>query len=351
MNNHVAKQLDRPIFALAGPFSGERFQKEFGEFLAVAGTIRFLRRDFLARFGDAPGGFHSATGDQIKAAKVFGTRVDTIDLTAVWEAFKSGKAVGYLGEQTFTDQDVEATMADLRKGRICEVPDEMLVKSARLYHAFRALIRANGYTSASFRCWPEFNEPFLGVSTCLAMAQLLGNGDLSAAACEGDWPTAVMQTIGTLLSGKPAACLDWVNYTGGSDVIQLGHCGFGICGSMGCGKSPEAITVHPVLRQAGKSVGPVLTGQFAYGAKTGICLTTKPDGSYQLLSFEGESSQNTDQGMKYSAADIRVPEYKRLNEIVLEHGFPHHLAVAEGQHNSALKMLCTLLGVEHVSPQ
>ena len=54
----------------------------------------------------------------------------------------------------------------------------------------------------------------------------LANGDVTAAACESDWPTTVLQTIGTLLSGRPAACLDCVNYTGGSEIIQLGYCGY-----------------------------------------------------------------------------------------------------------------------------
>ena len=79
----------------------------------------------------------------------------------------------------------------------------MIERGARLYHAYRAIIRANGYTSAAFRCWPENNEPYIGISACLAMGLLLANGDLTAAACESDWPTAVAQSIGTLLSGQP----------------------------------------------------------------------------------------------------------------------------------------------------
>jgi len=53
---------------------------------------------------------------------------------------------------------------------------------------------------------PPFN-----LSACFSISWLLAKGIVNAAACEGDWPTAVSQVIATTLSGKPAACLDFVN--------------------------------------------------------------------------------------------------------------------------------------------
>jgi L-fucose isomerase-like protein len=230
----------------------------------------------------------------------------------------------------------------------------MIERSARLYQAYRAIIRANGYTSAAFRCWPEQNESYIGVSACLAMGMLLANGDVTSAACESDWPTAVVQSMATLLSGRPAACLDWVNYTGGSEIIQLGHCGVGICGSMAAGECSggvcDAITLHPVIRQGGGTMGPVHIGQFAFGPKTGLCLTHDPNGCFKLLAFRGESSPQTARGLTYSAADIRVADYRRLDRLVLEGGFPHHLAVALEDITAEVRTLCTFLGVEYVSP-
>jgi L-fucose isomerase-like protein len=354
MNNHVARQIGRPIVTLPGPFDSDAFRSAFSRLLRVAGTIRFLRRDLVCRFGDAPSGFHSATGDQLAFAKVFGTRVETVDLTAVMDVYRTGKTKGYLGAESFTDADVRKTVRELAKGREVQVDTAMLERGARLYHAYRAIIRANGYTSAAFRCWPENNEPYIGISACLAMGLLMGKGDVTAAGCESDWPTAVVQSIGTLLAGKPAACLDWVNYTGGSDIIQLGHCGMGICGSMGSGKARgavcDAVALHPVIRQAGGTMGPVLIGQFEYGSKTGLCLTRDPDGSFKILAFAGESTPKTAQGMTYSAADIRVADHVKLDRLVLEGGFPHHLAVAMGDIRKDVRMLCALLGVAYVSP-
>ena len=354
MNNHAARQLDRPLVTLPGPFSGSDFRAEFARLLRVAGAIRFLRRDFLCRFGDAPGGFHSATGDQLAFARVFGTRVDTVDLTAVMEAYRTGKARGYLGEAVFSDEDVRQTTAQIVDGRQVQVEAAMVARGARLYQAYRAILRANGYTSAAFRCWPENNEPYIGISACVAMGLLLANGDVTAAACESDWPTAVVQSIGTMLSGRPAACLDWVNYTGGSEIIQLGHCGAGICGHMARGKcrgaTCDAIALHPVIRLGGGSMGPVHIGQFDFGPKTGLCLTQDPGGAFKLLVFRGESSRKTARGLTYSAADVKVADPRRLNQLLLEGGFPHHLALALGDVSEDVGMLCRFLGVECLSP-
>jgi L-fucose isomerase-like protein len=355
MNNHVARQLRRPIVTLPGPFASDAFQQAFARLLRVAGTIRFLRRDFLGRFGDAPGGFHSATGDQMAFARVFGTRVDTVDMTAVMETYRTGKVKGYLGEVAFTDKDVKQTVKQITEGREIQVEAAMIERAARLYHAYRAIIRANGYTSSAFRCWPEQNEPYIGISACLAMGLLLANRDITAAGCESDWPTAVAQSIGTLLSGKPAACLDWVNYTGGSPIIQLGHCGVGICGQMASGKcrggTCDAITLHPVIRMGGGVMGPVHIGQFEFGPKTGLCLTQDPEGNFKLLGFRGESSPETARGWNYIATDIAVPEYRKLDQLLLNGGFPHHLAVALGDVSEDARMLCKFLGIEWVSPE
>ena len=354
MNNYAARQIGRPIVTVPGPFASIAFRREFAGLLRVAGTLRFLRRDFLGRFGDAPGGFHSATGNQLAFARVFGTRVDTVDLTAVMETYRTGKARGYLGEATFTEEDIRQTVGQIVEGREVEAEPAMVERGARLYQAYRAIIRANGYTSACFRCWPEQNESYIGVSSCLAMGLLLANGDVTAAACEADWPTAVAQSIGTLLSGRPAACLDWVSYTGGSEIVQLGHCGVGICGCMAKGKrgrgAREKITVHPVIRQGGGRIGPVHIGQFEFGPKTGLCLAQDPDGRFKLLVFRGVSRPDTARGLAYAAADLAVPDYQKLNRLVLEGGFTHHLAVALADISQEARMLCALLGVEWVSP-
>jgi L-fucose isomerase-like protein len=352
MNNYAARQIGRAIFPMVGPIGGKGFGESFRRLLRVAGTIKFLRRDYMVRFGDAPGGFHSATGNQLAVAATFGTQMDTVDLTAVMDAYRTGKVSGPLGSVSFSDADVRATAKAVAHGRKVSVGAAMLERGARLYHAYRAIVRANGYTSGAFRCWPEHNEPFIGVSACLAMSLLLSNGDLAAASCESDWPTAIVQGMATVLSARPGVCLDWVNHTGSCATVQLGHCGMGVCGEM-CGAKGgrDEIGIHPVLRQVGKTMGPMYLGQFEYGPKTGICLMQDRDGRFKMLAFGGQSSPRTDKRLAYSAADIYVPQYAQLNRLIMEHGFPHHLAIAMSDVTAELEMICAALGVQYITPR
>lgn len=137
------------------------------------------------------------------------------------------------GEVRFGEEKVKETTKEMKKERVVLVEEDTIRKASRLYRTFRAIIKANGFTSSAFRCWPEMGEPYIGISPCFSIGWLLAKNDVTAASCEGDWPTAIAQSIGTLLSGKPSACLDFVNYTGRGSIVQLGHCGVGIAGIYG----------------------------------------------------------------------------------------------------------------------
>jgi len=345
MNNCVAKQLGRPIFTLPGWSKEDDYQTEFRRILSVVYTVKEMRRDFLGKFGDAPGGFHSSSGDQIAYAALLGTRVETIDLAAVLETYHSAKAAGYKGEVQFTDQDVENTYRKMVTGKDILTDNERIQKTARLYHAFKALIEVNGFTSIAVRCWPEIIQ-VLDISSCLAIAWLASERIVWSAACEGDWPNAVCQSLGNLLSGQPAACLDFVNYIGGKRVVQMGHCGVGIPCVM---VKPQIAEISPT-RQAGSKHGPACIGQFLYGPKTGISLIQDRNRRFKMLVFTGENRSDTAQNLRYAAADVEIEQFKKLNELILEHGFPHHVAVAMGDISHELKYLCDFYGIEYLTP-
>ncbi len=348
MNNYVAKQLGRHIRPLAGNPETESFRDELKMLLNAYRAVAMLRRDFLCRFGDAPGGFHSATMDQMTFLRTFGTRLDTVDLLGLMTTFYTRTAKGHLREESFTDADVEATMQEMKEGRKCLIDDEKLRKGARLYHAFKAQIEANGYTSIAVKCWPEILHPNIDIAPCFPMTWLLTKGIVTAASCEADCPTAVMQTLGTLLSGEPSACLDFVNYTGGCECVELGHCGVGIAGLMGEG---EAIGEKSPDRQGSDLNGPALIGQFQYGPKTGISIAPDAVGGLKVLCFTGENTPESNRKKLYSAADVIVKEYRELDKLILDNGFPHHLAVAMSDISREIAEVCAFLGVEYHNPK
>ncbi|HEX2949400.1 MAG TPA: hypothetical protein VHV83_07500 [Armatimonadota bacterium] len=345
MNNYVAKRIGRYVRPLAGDPASAEYRHELTMLLNCYRAVSCLRNELLGRFGDAPSGFHSATVDQFAYLRTFGTRLETVDLLAVMDTFSSGTATGYLGTVTFTDADVRATMDEMRTGRPCYITDELLERGARLYHALRAQVQANGFTSIAMKCWPELGD----LIACFPLTWLMTKGDVRAASCESDCGTAILQSLASLLSGAPAACLDFVNYTGRCSCVELGHCGVGIAGEMGDG---EAIAYKSPDRQGGSPEhGPALIGQFAYGPKTGMAITQDADGTFKMLVFTGESNPETAQGKKYSAVDIAMPRYRELSNLILEHGFPHHLAVAMRDIQQEIAEVCAVLGIACYSPE
>jgi L-fucose isomerase-like protein len=348
MNNYVARQLEQRIRPLAGNPATESYRDELKLLLNAYRAVAMLRRDFLGRFGDAPGGFHSATMDQMTFLRTFGTRLDTVDLLGLMTTYTTSKAEGYCGESGFSENDVEATLAEMKTGRRCLISEEKLRKGARLYHAFKAQIEANGFTSIAVKCWPEMLHPDIDIAPCFAMTWLLTKLLVTAASCEADGPAAVLQSLGTLLSGRPAACLDFANYTGGCACIQLGHCGVGIAGQM---SEDEAIAEKSPDRQGGDLNGPALIGQFEYGPKTGISIAPTAAGGFRVLCFTGENTPESNRKKLYSAADLVVAEYQQLHRLIMRHGFSHHLAVAMSDISREVEEVCAFLGLDYHNPK
>ena len=377
MNNYAARQIRRFVRPLAGSPAEEGFADELKMLLNAFNAVKMMRKEHLIRFGDAPSGFHSATGNQLAYLEKFGVLIDTCDLTEVINVYTTRIARGYLGEAKFSEADVKKSASKMIKNKLCLMYQhtDVIEKAARMYHAFRAVIEANGYTSAAFRCWPELMADYIHLGICYTMTSLLADGVITSAGCESDWPTAVAQSIAHYLTGKCAACLDFINFTGGSEIVELGHCGVGIPGLM-CENSPQVVEQYKKLgpekfrekvlsgkisvgeavfgssptRQAGDKIEPVLIGQFGYGLKTGIGLMQGPDGRFKMLAFVGESGKSTAKGKLYSAADVRVKEYKKLNDIILQEGFSHHLAVAMEDISMELKELCAYYGIDYFDP-
>jgi len=345
MNNFAAKRAGRRIFTIGGWPEPQAFCDEFKRHVSVIGAVKELRHDFLGRFGDAPSGFHSANVDLLACASLLGTRVETVDLLAVMEIYKTGSAAGYLGETSFSDKDVEQTCEQMTSGREVLVDRELVLRAARLYHALKAIIEANGFTSVAVRCWPELMAVQPQISPCLSICWLLEQGVVRSASCESDVGSCIWQSIGALLSGRPAACLDFVNDIGAAKVVQLGHCGFGIpCQMASC-----AIGWHGPNTVAGHPLGPACIGQYEYGPKTGISII-QDGGGFKMLAFTGESRPDTAQGLQCAASDIEVGDAVRLNRLIIEQGFPHHLALAMGDISEELKLFCGFYGIEYFNP-
>ena len=75
-----------------------------------------------------------------------------------------------------------------------------------------------------------------------------------------------------------------------------------------------------------------------------------PQGASAAITFTGVSSPETAQGKRYSAADVLIREYRRLDRLILQHGFPHHLAVAMSDISREVAEVCAVLDIEYFNP-
>ena len=71
---------------------------------------------------------------------------------------------------------------------------------------------------------------------------------------------------------------------------------------------------------------------------------------FKMLAFTGESRPDTAHRLRYCAADVEVRNHRKLNALILEHGFPHHLAVVMGDISQELNWLCDFYGIAYISP-
>jgi L-fucose isomerase-like protein len=174
MNNYAAKRIGRHLFCLGGWPDAPDYQEQFCRLMRVVYTIKQLRSETIGKIGDSPSGFHSASGDPLSYAKLMGVRVETIDMLAVLEAFKTGKTEGLEGTFEFSDSDIDARQKFMLRGKELLAGQEFVRDTAKLYCALKILIEANGFTSISLRCWPElldiFKVTFLFLVTAFVLA-------------------------------------------------------------------------------------------------------------------------------------------------------------------------------------
>lgn len=371
MNNNALNFMEVYHKVIIGLPGTEEYDDAIRRMLAISYVVKQMRYDRLAAFGDRAPGFHaSSINNELADLRVFGTYVETISLMAVQQVYDSMRCDGLAGTVSFTEEDVQATVKEMKKDKIVISPEEQIYRSARYYNAFLAIIEANGLTSAAFRCWPEIQGS--GINICLAIGLLMAKGHITGGGCERDVHVTISQSILRHLAGKPAVCLDFVEMFGknGKDLVQMGHCGCGIPGYMepapkeilkrikeNEGRVPEdvvqgihggKINVRSTLMGSavnfptGYNIGPCLVGPMKFGTYTCMRIIPSEDlKSHKMLIFKGVSSEKTSQNTKILSLDLTIDgDARLLQEKVLENGFPHHLAAVQGDFVEELKELC-----------
>ncbi|MDI7275706.1 MAG: fucose isomerase, partial [Anaerolineae bacterium] len=206
------------------PIDSEEFLRDLDFFARVCRVVRGLRSARIGAIGARPAAFQTVRYSE-KLLQTAGITVVPVDLSEIISNAQS---------LTAADPAVQERVAAIRAyGHIPDyVPQENIVKQARLSVTIDRWMEANECVASAIQCWESIERNY-GCAACLSMAMM---GDrLMPSACEVDVAGAVSMYALLLASGNPPAFQDWNNNYGTDRNKCLNtHCSNWPKSFMGC---------------------------------------------------------------------------------------------------------------------
>ena len=301
------------------------FDEDLTHFNAVCQIYKGLKNMRVAQIGVRPAAFQTVRASEklLQKSGITVVPVDTMQIIHDAEAL----------EMT---PEVRQMLAEIRTyGRIsASVPEERLVRSAKLTVAIEQFMQANRCTCGAIQCWDTL-EKFYGCAACLPMSILTEHG--IPMACETDIMGAVSMAALTYASGSPSALMDWNNnFNDERDKCILIHCGNFAKSFYGCEFEISNLDI------LGKSLGfdrcfgackaQVAPGHFTFGRIS----TNDLNGG--LICYLGEGEFTEDKlCTPGSPAVARIGHLQQLMDTICKNGFEHHVALNRDASLPALR--------------
>lgn len=308
----------------------------FAEFGRACRGVASVRGAVYGQFGPRPANFETCAFDELSLLRKLGARVVPVPLTTL-----------FARAAQVPEKAIRAAYADMEGCADREGVDDMdLAKMARLEVALDEMVREHGLDGLALQCWTSIQQDY-GISPCFVMARLTDRGVPSA--CEVDVHGTLSMHLLAAVAGVPAALADWNNrHVAEPDVFSAWHCGV-FPPSMAEGGC--SLSYHNILAEdTGYSEGKHGTLELSLkrGPVTLARVTEHPWDTWPLLVAEGEVVEA--EGEPYGGNGwVRVSDLDALYAEILR-GFPHHAAIAHGEHAAALLTAAYFLGLEPVVP-
>ena len=309
----------------------DAFRKDVHWFAAVCRVVRGLRSARIGAIGARPAAFKTVRYSE-KILEGNGISVETIDLSEI---------LGRIARRTDTDPATRAKLAAMHEYVDTEgIPDEALLKMAKLGAVVDDWMREADVTVSAVQCWTSMEE-FFGVVPCTVMSMM--SNDLMPSACEVDVCGTVSMYALTLASESPSALLDWNNnYGDDPDKAVCFH----------CSNLPkhffddvrmdyQEIIAGTVGKENtfGTMVGKVKAGPMSFAR------FSTDDRNGRVRGYVGEGRFTKDPLTTFGGAG--VVEIARLQELlshICRTGFEHHVAgnfstVADAVHEATTRYL------------
>ncbi|MBN1221412.1 MAG: L-fucose/L-arabinose isomerase family protein [Anaerolineae bacterium] len=302
------------------------FRADLQKFASICRVVRGLQKTRMGVIGARPAAFNTVRFSE-KLLERSGISIETLDLSELF-----GRAARLeTGEVKLKAKLEEIKTYVPTRG----VPDEALVKMAKLGVIIDDWMADNNLVASAIQCWTSMQE-FYGVVPCTLMSMM--SNALMPSACETDIAGVIGMYALALASQKPSAIVDWNNnYGDDPDKAVIFHCSNLPQGVFTDKEDPNLITADdiPVMdfqeiiagtvgkeNTFGAIVGRVRAEPFTY------CRVSTDDFSGKILAYVGEGQLTTDPLKTFGGYGVvQIPNLQKLLAYICENGFEHHTAV------------------------
>lgn len=326
-------EYDIPVKWFYGNAGEAGFDDRFAVTVRSLKAIKKLSAAKIALIGGIAPGFDDLYFDERKLLK----RFDGMSFNRLHEFSEiKDRALSYKTEE------LPGAMKILSEGATGVHPKSagLLETHARVYLAYKDLIKENGYDALAISCWPKFQTE-MRYSVCSVVAQLNDEGII--ASCEGDVLSAVSMLMLSAASGEQTTLMDLSDFDTSDETVLLWHCGPASRRFMGEKAFTLGVNYHGLPHTEGEELnccGVVRDMVFApqhitFGRLSGEC--------DRILIAEGDflgdvkpsffGSRGWLGNLKLNQEKIRVIDF--INTI-LTRNFEHHYPVAAGDLSDEL---------------
>ncbi len=297
---------------------GEAFSRDLQQFAATCRVVRSLRGARLGQIGARPAAFNTVRYSE-KLFERSGISVETLDLSEL---------LGWIRRMGNDEAPVQAKLEEMRAYTQVEgIPQESLVKMAKLGVAIDRFMEAQGLAATAIQCWTSLEE-FYGVVPCTCMSMM--SNQLLSSACEADIAGTISMYALAQAAQVPAALLDWNNnYGDDENKGVVFHCSNLPSAFFGEQKMDyQEIIAGTVGKENtyGTIVGRIAAGPFTYAR------VSTDEFKGEIKAYVGEGRFTEDAVQTFGGYGVfEVPQLQRLLRHICEQGFEHHVAATRAR--------------------
>ena len=300
------------------------FRQDLDWFARVCRVARGLRRLRIGAIGARPAAFNTVRYSE-KILEGTGISVEPIDLSEI---------LGRIAKMADRDPLAVAKLESIhRYVSTGSVPDQALLKMAKLGAVIDQWMAQTEVTISAVQCWTSLEEYF-GVVPCTVMSMMSEN--LMSSACEVDIVGVLGMHALQLASETPSALLDWNNnYGDDPDKAVCFH----------CSNLPKHF-FKEVRMDFQQIIAGTVGRENTYGTCVGLVKASPMsfarfstnDRAGTIDGYVGQGEFTDDPLETFGGAGVvRIPNLQKLLRYICERGFEHHVAANMSSVASAVR--------------